>query len=216
MSEPCKVLITSRPIVSPAATNDLLQGEVLTFGESEPLRALETILARRPEIVALDQEFAATPRGVALAERIMSDPLLAASRVVIVLGNGAFAPFIAPPEVGHVQPAAPPPLDCPGTRRAPRVTIRPGVQVLVDGKEARLIDLSLGGAQVLSPTIIRPNKIVRIVMPDETALVRVNGVIAWARFEMAPGESSPRYRAGVAFTDADDGAIQRYCAKQRA
>jgi hypothetical protein len=103
----------------------------------------------------------------------------------------------------------------PTTRRAPRVPIKPNVGVLIDGKEAVLVDLSVFGAQVLSPTVIRPNKPVRVVMPDREALVKVNGVIVWARFEMLHGRPTPQYRAGISFTDPDPEAVVRYCDRLR-
>jgi hypothetical protein len=215
MPEPCTVLITSRQTASPFAEDGAPQGEVLTFDESQPLQALDLIAARQPEIVALDHEFASSPRGIALAERIKNDPLLASSRVVVVAADGQLAPFTAGRSPGP-DPTVAQPVDRRGTRRVPRFLIRTGVQVLINGQDAWLIDLSVLGAQVLSRTVIRPNKAVRIVMPDETSLLRVSGVIVWARFEMAPGQTSPHYRAGMQFNDADPAALQQYCLTRRA
>ena len=58
--------------------------------------------------------------------------------------------------------AAPPvaattPLDQTGTRRAVRFRIRSRVNVLVDGNNASLVNLSTVGAQVVSPTVLKPN-----------------------------------------------------------
>ncbi len=46
----------------------------------------------------------------------------------------------------HAEPK--PALDQKGTRRAPRVRIKDGVEVAVDGNPASLIDLSTVGAQL--------------------------------------------------------------------
>ena len=213
MPEPCTVIITSQQPAPSLRDTSVLQGEVLTFGDAEFLQALEAITARQPALIAFDLGFASSARGRALAERLKRDPLLAASSIVVLLKDGTTAPFAATssPAMPSVQY-----IDHRGTRRAQRVAIRPGVQVLVDGRDAKLVDLSLVGAQILSPTVVRPNKIVRIVMPDESALVQVNGVIVWARFETVPGQPSPHYRAGISFKDPDPAAVQRYCTKQRA
>ena len=59
------------------------------------------------------------------------------------------------------------PLDQTGTRRAPRFSIADGVEVQVDGKPAALVNLSLVGAQVVSPTILKPNQRVRFILADK-------------------------------------------------
>ena len=86
----------------------------------------------------------------------------------------------------------------------------------VDGKPAALINLSLVGAQVLSPTILRPNQKVRISLPSEEYVMRFRGSIAWAKFELPEPSAPPRYRAGVEFTDADARAVEAYCVKNKA
>jgi len=51
-----------------------VNGEVLSFSETEALRALDAIVTRRPQVVRLERTFASTPRGVALLNRIKADP----------------------------------------------------------------------------------------------------------------------------------------------
>jgi hypothetical protein len=106
---------------------------------------------------------------------------------------------------------APKPLDWHGTRRAPRFRVRAGVEVHLDGNPAAVIDLSTVGAQVISPTVLRPNQKVRITIPLEDLQMRFRGAIAWAKFELpkAPAKT-PLYRAGVEFTDADAKAIDNF------
>jgi hypothetical protein len=60
------------------------QDEVLTFSDADALRALEVISKRKPRLVALDRFFAATPRGVALINRIKADPALTNAEVRVV------------------------------------------------------------------------------------------------------------------------------------
>src|SRR5205085_3764297 len=97
-----------------------------------------------------------------------------------------------------VATADAPRLDWQGTRRAPRFRVRTGVELQLDGNPAAVIDLSTVGAQVISPTVLRPNQKVRISLPNDEFLLRFRGAVAWAKFELpkAPAKQ-PQYRAGV-------------------
>ena len=44
--------------------------------------------------------------------------------------------------------------------------------------------------------------------------VRFNAAVAWASFEIPPN-SGPRYRAGLAFVDADAPAVDAFCIRHR-
>ena len=99
------------------------------------------------------------------------------------------------------------PLDA-GTRRVPRFDMAANVEVLVDGNPAALINLSHAGAQLVSPTTLKPNQRVRVTLPIGLVPIRVTGEIAWAMFEMP--QSGPQYRAGVAFMDPDTAILQRF------
>jgi PilZ domain-containing protein len=190
-----------------------------TFSDHEALRALEVITRKRPDVVALERTFAATTRGAALINRIKADPKLATCEIRIVAHDSGYArvPASAAPApatdgaaVAVVAPAPPAvPLDQRGTRRAPRVRIVEGVEVLIDGNTATLVDLSIIGAQVVSPTILKPNQRVRMSMGEGHKSLRFSAGIAWASFELA--KTGPRYRAGVEFFDAEPEAVQQFC-----
>ena len=165
------------------------------------------------------KRFASTSRGSALINRIKADPSLSECEIRIVSHDNepprsssrqtqaaveaAVAVVEAPPTA-----AAKGPLDQRGTRRAPRFTIVDGVEVSIDGNPARLQDLSLVGAMVVSPTILRPNQRVRMSLPDTNRPVRFSGGVAWASFEMPKG--GPRYRAGIEFFDADPVVLNKF------
>jgi hypothetical protein len=106
-------------------------------------------------------------------------------------------------------PATVAPLDQRGTRRAPRFRIVDGVEVTIDGNVAVLLDLSVVGAQVVSPTILKPNQRVRMAMTDGKKPIRFSAGVAWAAFELA--KTGPRYRAGIEFFDAEPQAVQKFC-----
>ena len=213
-------------------------GDLLTFADTEPIHALQAILDHRPRLIVLERLFAATPRGAALINRIKTDPQLAHAEVRVMSHTGDYMRQVVRPSAepttasavakAHVAPAsaapavaasvaeeAPRPLDWHGTRRAPRYRARPGVEIQLDGNSASVIDVSNVGAQVLSPTILRPNQKVRVSIPTDEAVVRFRGTIAWAKFELPKASAPPRYRAGVEFLDADAAAVDEFCTRSR-
>jgi CheY-like chemotaxis protein len=180
-------------------------GEIVAFADTDALKALDLITRQRPKIVALEREFAGTSRGTALINRIKADPSLTGCEIRIIAhsDNGGDAQVVD----GATPAVVAAPLDQTGTRRAPRFNIADGVEVQVDGKPATLINLSLVGAQVISPTILKPNQRVRFIVADTPKPLRIGSVIAWAAFELP--KSGPRYRAGVEFFDADQTGVQK-------
>ena len=185
-------------------------GDALAFSDADALKALEAITRDRPKVIALEKQFAATSRGTALIKRIKADPKLRKCeiRVVSLEGDDDEFPQTDPALRGAETEAAAVKLDQRGTRRAARVKIVDGVEVLIDGSPAMLIDLSVVGAQVVSPTILRPNQRVRMILPDEERPIRCVAGVAWAAFEMP--KSGPRYRAGIEFFDAESGNLDRF------
>jgi PilZ domain len=214
-----------------------VEGEILTFADSEPIQALQAIMDERPGLVVLERLFAATPRGAALINRIKSDPQLPHSEVRVMSHTGDYSRQVVKPTTSMPAPAlpssdsgtateatrslvatqeAPKTLDWHGTRRAPRFRVRSGVELQLDGNPAAVIDLSAVGAQVISPTVLRPNQKVRITIPLDDFQMRFRGAIAWAKFELpnAPVQA-PQYRAGVEFTDGDAQAIESFCSRNK-
>ena len=200
------MLIAARDLLDPLRKMLPASGEVLAFADSEPLRALETIAERRPGLVALERMFASSPRGTALINRIKADPVLAAAEIIVMSHENNVSRTV---QRRADTPVIKAPIDQRGTRRAPRVRVRPGIEVLVDGVTAALVDLSIVGAQVISPLPLRPNGRVRVALNDGQDVVRVAAVVAWARFEIPEDTGEPRYRAGLDFTDAEPDAIEQ-------
>ena len=228
--DPCAVLIGGADVLSALKERASdLDGELLAFTDADALIALEVITKRRPKVVALERVFAATPRGTALINRIKADPTLDHAEIRVISHDSDYtrvlpraaaaavttsdpAPGNAPSGASAAPPA--PALDQRGTRRAPRYRIRGQVEILVDGNVATLVDLSSVGAQVVSPTILKPNQRVRMALTDDLGNVRFNAAVAWASFEIPPN-SGPRYRAGLAFVDADAPAVDAFCIRHR-
>ena len=60
----------------------------------------------------------------------------------------------------------------------------------IDGNTATLIDLSIVGAQVVSPTILKPNQRLRMALAEGKRPIRFSAGVAWAFFELA--KTGPR------------------------
>jgi hypothetical protein len=185
------------------------------FSEADALKALELISTERPAVVALERLFAATSRGAALINRIKADPSLADSEIRIVAHDSNYS-RVSPrrpgdPTVAVEEPSEPSRnLDWKGTRRAPRFKMTEGIEVLIDGNPATLMDLSTIGAMVVSPTTLKPNQRIRMSLPQEPRAIRFSAGVAWAAFEMPKGKPAPHYRAGIEFFDADADAVGKF------
>jgi hypothetical protein len=236
VSDPCTVLIAAPNLLDllkqRAAESDS-QHEIVTFADADALRALDTITRRKPTVIALEKMFASTPRGAALINRIKADPSLVESEIRVVsrdsdtrISAARTSPPPAPPPPAHSVSAATAtatteavpvvqPLDHYGTRRGPRFKVAGTVDVLVDGNTATLVDVSTFGAQVLTPTVLKPNQRIRMALPEDNGAIRFNAAVAWAKFEIPP-QSGPRYRAGIEFLDANASVLDAYCSRHKA
>ena len=197
------------------------------FVDTDALKALEAVMRQRPQVIALDKQFAASARGAAFINRVKADPSLASCEIRILEAGGvagdttppappqstapatdspaATATSTAAPAASTAAPAEPPPQI---PRRAERHVITRDIEILIDGNPATLVNISLVGAQVLSAALLRPNQRVRMSLVDATRPMRFNGVVAWAAFEMP--KEGPRYRAGVNFYDAAPDMVARF------
>ena len=236
------VVIGSAELLPALLARAELGSDALMFSDAEPLQALQAITEQLPRLVVLERLFAATSRGAALINRLKTDPALAEleirvlshsgdySRVIarpapvpIAAGGAAPEPVIAsaPPAIAEPEPVAAEaarPLDWHGTRRATRVRVRPGVELQLDGNAVTVIDISVIGAQVLSPSMVRPDQRVRVTVPRDQGALRFRGTIAWARFELPrrAGDPGPHYRAGIEFLDADRDILGIFCQDNKA
>jgi hypothetical protein len=203
------------------------------FTDAETPAALEAIITGRPEIVAIERLFAKKSRGAALINRIKADTSLETVEIRIVSadsgaskssgrGGSAAKEAKAAADAGEKKgggtaaavEAPPAVLDQKGTRRAQRFKIIEGIEVLIDGNPAMLVDLSTVGAQVVSGTLLKPNQRVRLSFVENAKNVRFSAGVAWSAFELP--KAGPRYRAGIEFFDADPEAVGRFCDTNRA
>jgi hypothetical protein len=209
VTDPCTVLIAASDLL-PALREraGAINGDVLTFTDAEALPALEAITKRRPAVVTFERMFAVTPRGVAMINRIKADPALRDSEIRVLAHDSDYQRVVP-----RAVPAKVPALDQRGTRRAPRFKMAPNVTAQIGGKTATLIDLSIVGAQVVSPAALKPNQQVAVALHNEAASFVAS--VVWTSFEIPPN-SGPRYRAGLDFPDADTELVGSFCERHKA
>jgi hypothetical protein len=209
VAESCTVLVASSDFLSGLKERaSAADGEVLAFTDADALRALQTIVQRRPQVVTLERMFAVTPRGAALINRIKADPSLRQAEIRVVAHNSDYT---------RIVPRAVPPgaaLDQRGTRRAPRFKMAANVAVVADDKPGTLIDLSIVGAQISSPGALKPNQRIEMSLTDETSHIVFHASVAWTSFEPS-ASGAPRFRAGLNFEDADPVALDEFCLRHR-
>jgi hypothetical protein len=204
------VLIAAADLL-PALTQraGAVNGEVLTFTDADPLPALESITKRRPAVVAFERMFAVTPRGVAMINRIKADPALRDSEIRVLAHDSDYQRVVPRMPPAGARPAP----DQRGTRRAPRFKMAPNVTAQVAGKTAMLIDLSIVGAQVVSPAVLKPNQRVPVALLNDAGSFTAS--VVWTSFEIPPN-SRPHYRAGLDFPDADAELVGSFCERHKA
>ena len=227
MSTARTVVIAPPDLLSPLV--DRLQsqdpGELVSCPDTDIAAAIERVLELKPGRVAIERLFAATSRGAALLARLKADPLLDDTEFRIVSHDSEYWRVSPrrPASVDGPAAAVPPTasgsgegtLDHRGTRRAARVAIQEGVEILVDGSPARLVDLSAVGGQVLSTAVLKPGQRVRVSMVDGRVTLRCQATIIWARFELSRGDLGPRYRAGMEFSGGDSDGIGEYARRHQ-
>lgn len=190
--------------------------ELLTFSDTEVLKALEVISAKHPSVVVLERGFSTTARGVALIRRIKADPSLEATVIQIEsieepLPTTAAAQDEAMSAVVTAHTHKTSALDT-GTRRAPRFVPDETLEVQVDGARATLLDVSAVGAKLLTSNAVRPSQRVRVSLQDKSETIRFSASVVWASFEI-PKDSGPRYRVGVDFVNPDTAKLESFIAR---
>jgi len=211
VDEPCIVIVAAADLLPTLKERTAaVNGELLAFSDADALLAFQTIMQRRPQVVALERMFAVTPRGAALINRIKADPTLRDAEIRVVAHNSDYTRVVP-----RAAPPSAPALDQRGTRRAARFKIADRVPAVIDGRSGKLIDLSIVGAQIAGIGGLKPNQRVEVALVDEKANIRFHASVAWTSFETSTA-GSPRFRAGFNFEDADPVAVDSFCARHKA
>jgi DNA repair exonuclease SbcCD ATPase subunit len=116
---------------------------------------------------------------------------------------------VPPTPSGAVAPRKKPLQFSEQARDAKRVKIRRGTHVSVDGIPGELVDMSVGGAQAVLRQIVKPNQLVRMVLPTAAGQLICKGRIVWVLYEQ-PNTSLSVFRTGMKFTDVDVSAVEDF------
>ena len=123
-------------------------------------------------------------------------------------------PAPGPPASSAPAPVAPEPS---GIDR--RASVRIGgvdwATVRINGTPVQVVDLSVTGAQILSPTVLRLGGSVHVMLSRDAELVQCDAGIIWGTFEITQPTSTPLFRAGINFKDADRLAMEQLCMERR-
>lgn len=204
MSEVNTIVIGGRELLAPLRSRpDVTAGTVRVFPTDDIRGAMDSILAGFPRFLVLDHDFIYSSRGAAMVDRLHADPGFESTQVLVVQGN-----TVSPLTIG--EDSSQDGVDWRGTRRVPRIRMKSGIEVQVDGTPAQLIDLSTLGAQVVSGAMLKPNQRVRFSLPTDAA-ARLVATVAWANFELPKGRPVPQYRAGLEFANPDARALEQFC-----
>jgi hypothetical protein len=205
------VILIAAPELIPALRERVgSDAGVLTFADSDPVRAMEAIAAERPPVVALERLFAASPRGAALIARIKDDPSLNASQIRILSHDSDYR-RISPRRLdapSRKTASGPAKRFDTGTRRWPRFKMKESAFATVNGRPARLIDLSAGGAQLSVSESLRARQPASVGLGPAGRAVAVAGTVVWARAELS--RKGPAARIGIEFTNPDAAAVAAF------
>ena len=131
------MLIAATPVLSAFRQRAALpDADVLAFADTDVLRALEAITARKPRMVALERLFAATPRGTALINRIKSDPSLAQTELRVLAHDSDYSRVLPrSPSAGSAPARAADPDPPEAVERSQPVSSAPTVGVVENDVE---------------------------------------------------------------------------------
>ena len=202
----------------------LFSGRVMRFTDTKLSAAFESIQLHHPRLIAIEAHYAQSAPGQAFIQRLEALTLRGSTIQLIVQTNGKWttAPFHggedgAPAAESRKSPitnltsAPAPPAKGTNTRRAHRFKVLDSLDVVVENRQANVVNISILGAQVVSQPTLRPNDTVKIALPDGGETVRLSAHVAWSVFEQSRVGSETYYRAGMEFTDAAKEILEDYC-----
>ncbi len=181
------------------------------ISEGDLLLMQDNLLAQPPEVLVLHSAFAATSRGASLVSALKAKPRDTGTAVRVFIEDEVKSPLILlesalSPVEALLETSRP--LDRAGTRQAARYPMDRRA-LSINGDPGQLIDLSVSGAQVQTAIRLRPLKVARLVLPDATGDLRLQGTVAWAI--AVPSGGSIHYRAGVEFVNPDKKQLAMFC-----
>jgi hypothetical protein len=176
--------------------------DMIGISDTAELDLFAVIARHQPQVVVLEEAFACTERGATLIGRLQTTPEFENIDIRVLWSDRATAAreqLTTTPLTTLATSIRP---SYPSVRRvAPRRAL--AVNAALDGRPVQVIDLSVGGAQVLSAVPLHPEQRVDLLLADS---IRITARVVWATLQIQP---SPLYRAGLEFLTVDAEALQR-------
>jgi chromosome segregation ATPase len=94
-------------------------------------------------------------------------------------------------------------------RDSKRIAMRQGTHISVEGIPGELVDLSVGGAQVVLRQSVKPNQLVRLHLPTSWGEMVVKARVVWVIYEHREVSLSV-YRTGLKLTEFDTQSLERF------
>jgi hypothetical protein len=189
-----------------------MNGRIAVFSDTDSLAALQAILSRLPDVIAIDASFAATSRGAALIAGVRADARASRAdfRVLMIEEREEFARLLQEPTQSPEEAIASVsrPLDWCGTRRAARYPMA-DAPATVNGEPSQLVNLSATGVQLISPARLRPDQGFRLALQDDDGEARLHAVVMWCSLQGSA--AGPKYRAGARFVEHGHRIVGVYC-----
>ena len=206
-------LVIARSELTPALRERFsFDPAVLVFSSAEAPHALGLLTQRGVPLVALDKQFVASEGGAEFVSELRS--IRPDSEIRVLSDQGGDIPLVLRrPVLGNGRTtiaASSHPIGA-ETRRAPRFPVHDGCEAFVNGESTSLVNVSLGGVQVLSAGVLKPLQQVRVALADEEPAIRLHAAIAWSMFERLRETGETCYRVGVRFHDANPKQIEAFC-----
>ncbi len=245
MSAEISVIVADATRIDAIRRTVSLPGRPMFFPSTSIGSALSSIRAYRPKTVAVDAIFADTSYGAAFLDQVEALRISGAAILLLVETGGRWSaiPRTAARILGRTQteaasadPAVITPLrqaltsvptsvpvaaraDLSSTRRVPRFAVRDPLKVVIESGQAKLVDISALGAQIVSLPVLRPRQKIKIALPDTDEMMNVIAQVAWSTFERLRLESEPYYRVGLEFAgnfqDKLEDYRRRHCVEPR-
>lgn len=186
------------------------------IGEPELLQVQDSFLSRPPDVLVMHSAFATTSRGATLIAALKSKGGANDTAIRVFIEDDLKTPLLLSettlsPHDALLETSRP--LERSGTRQAARYPMGRRA-VAVNGESGQLIDLSISGAQVQLALRLRPLKIARLVIPDDSGDLRLQGTVAWVI--AVPATTGIHYRAGVEFVAPDQQRLAAFCERHGA
>lgn len=210
---PSYSVVIVRPEHVAAIKSRLADSESLTVvSEADLLQVQDALLERRPNLVVMHSTMAATSRGATFVSALKARTGEGGSAIRVFIEDDVKPLLITETNLnpGDALLETSRPLERAGTRQATRYPMNRRM-IAVNGESGQLIDLSVSGAQVQTVFRLRPLKVARLVVPEGTGDLRMQGTVAWAI--AVPAAGAIQYRAGIEFVNPDKQVLAAFCEK---